>query len=466
MISCFLLVVLQSHLNACSKRLFDLSVLEEVSTEEILEELALECSFSIIFADENARAKINLLQKNIYIKQMSLDEIFHTLIKEQNLHFDFNGKILKISSLKTQTFKLSYITSIREGQSVTKASVDSRSKQNDFGGIETNTEDNVVKSLERFDFWQDIEVQLSNLLELEKENKAIIINANTGLITITGTPSQLLRAKQYIDTLRARLKKQVIIDVSIIAVSLNETHSSGINWQNFSLDFNSQNKDGTNSNLSFQSDQSGSLFVRNLGLNANVNLSSVLNFLSQNGQTKVLSNPKLVALNNQQAIISVGDTINYQVKESSKSTESGTTVSEVFNNYSIFVGILLNILPEISDDNKIMLRINPSLSSFKYPQDSRRQDTPRSIAPDTIQKKLSTVVQMDNNQTLILGGLISHDELSDENSVSFLSSIPLLGALFRSENQGRQTSEIVFIITPRIIESSSSPSLKDLGYSL
>ncbi|TKX29673.1 pilus (MSHA type) biogenesis protein MshL [Campylobacter sp. MIT 12-5580] len=466
MISCFLLVVLQSHLNACSKRLFDLSVLEEVSTEEILEELALECSFSIIFADENARAKINLLQKNIYIKQMSLDEIFHTLIKEQNLHFDFNGKILKISSLKTQTFKLSYITSIREGQSVTKASVDSRSKQNDFGGVEANTEDNVVKSLERFDFWQDIQMQLSNLLELEKENKAIIINANTGLITITGTPSQLLRAKQYIDTLRARLKKQVIIDVSIIAVSLNETHSSGINWQNFSLDFNSQNKDGTNSNLSFQSNQNGSLFVRNLGLNANVNLSSVLNFLSQNGQTKVLSNPKLVALNNQQAIISVGDTINYQVKESSKSTESGTTVSEVFNNYSIFVGILLNILPEISDDNKIMLRINPSLSSFKYPQDSRRQDTPRSIAPDTIQKKLSTVVQMDNNQTLILGGLISHDELSDENSVSFLSSIPLLGALFRSENQGRQTSEIVFIITPRIIESSSSPSLKDLGYSL
>ncbi|TQR41683.1 pilus (MSHA type) biogenesis protein MshL [Campylobacter sp. MIT 12-8780] len=458
--------MLQSHLNACSKRLFDLSVLEEVSTEEILEELALECSFSIIFADESARDKINLLQKNIYIKQMSLDEIFHTLIKEQNLHFDFNGKILKISSFKTQTFKLSYITSIREGQSVTKASVDSRSKQNDFGGIEANTEDNVVKSLERFDFWQDIEVQLANLLELEKENKAIIINANTGLITITGTPSQLLRAKQYIDTLRARLKKQVIIDVSIIAVSLNETHSSGINWQNFSLDFNSQNKDGTNSNLSFQSDQSGSLFVRNLGLNANVNLSSVLNFLSQNGQTKVLSNPKLVALNNQQAIISVGDTINYQVKESSKSTESGTTVSEVFNNYSIFVGILLNILPEISDDNKIMLRINPSLSSFKYPQDSRRQDTPRSIAPDTIQKKLSTVVQMDNNQTLILGGLISHDELSDENSVSFLSSIPLLGALFRSENQGRQTSEIVFIITPRIIESSSSPSLKDLGYSL
>ncbi|TQR25500.1 pilus (MSHA type) biogenesis protein MshL [Campylobacter sp. MIT 97-5078] len=466
MTSFFLLVVLQNHLNACSKRLFDLSVLEEVSTEEILEELALECSFSIIVADENARDKIALLQKNIHIKQMSLDEIFHTLIKEQNLHFDFNGKILKISSLKTQIFKLNYITSIREGQSVTKASVDSRSKQNDFSGVETNTEDNVVKSLERFNFWQDIQDQLSNLLELEKENKAIIINANTGLITITGTPNQLLRAKKYIDMLRARLKKQVIIDVSIIAVSLNETHSSGINWQNFSLDFNSQNKDGTNSNLGFQSNQNGNLFVKNLGLNTNVNLSSVLNFLSQNGQTKVLSNPKLVALNNQQAIISVGDTINYQVKESSKSTESGTTVSEVFNNYSIFVGILLNILPEISDDNKIMLRINPSLSSFKYPQDSRRQDIPRNIAPDTIQKKLSTVVQMDNNQTLILGGLISHDELSDENSVNFLSSIPLLGALFRSENQGKQTSEIVFIITPRIIENSSLPSLKDLGYSL
>lgn len=402
---------------------------------------------------------------------MNLAEIFNLLIKENNLHHSFDGKVLRISALRTQSFKLGYITSIREGQSITKASVDSRSRQSDFTGTneESKLEDNMIKSVERFDFWQNIEKELISLLNTQNEpfeTKGIIVNANAGLITINGTPNQLLRAQSYIQNLQNRLKKQVAINVSIIAVSLDTSHSSGINWNNFSIDFNAQNSNGTNSLISFQNNNEGNFFVKNLGFNVGLNLDSVMNFLSQNGQTKVLSSPKLVALNNQQAIISVGDTINYQVKESSKSTDSGTTVSEIYNNYSIFIGILLNILPEISDDGKVMLRISPSLSSFKYPQDNRRQNEPRVIAPDTIQKKLSTVVQMENNQTLVLGGLISRNESVEESSVNVLSKIPLLGGLFRGSVQNQNATEIVFIITPLIIDNNNVPSLEDLGFSL
>lgn len=402
---------------------------------------------------------------------MNLSEIFNLLIKENNLHHSFDGKVLRISALRTQSFKLGYITSIREGQSITKASVDSRSRQSDFTGTneESKLEDNMIKSLERFDFWQNIEKELINLLNTQNEPfeaKSIVVNANAGLITINGTPNQLQRVQSYIQNLQNRLKKQVAINVSIIAVSLDESHSSGINWNNFSIDFNAQNSNGTNSLISFQNTNEGNFFVKNLGFNVGLNLDSVMNFLSQNGQTKVLSSPKLVALNNQQAIISVGDTINYQVKESSKSTDSGTTVSEIYNNYSIFIGILLNILPEISDDGKVMLRISPSLSNFKYPQDNRRQNEPRVIAPDTIQKKLSTVVQMENNQTLVLGGLISRNESVEESSVNVLSKIPLLGGLFRGSTQNQDATEIVFIITPLIIDNNNVPSLEDLGFSL
>lgn len=429
------------------------------------------CAFSIVLKDDLSKTKISSLTKNINIKQMNLAEIFNLLIKENNLHHSFDGKVLRISAIRTQTFKLGYITSVREGQSITKASVDSRSKQSDFTATneESTLDDNMIKSLERFDFWQNIEKELLTLLNTQNEpfeTKGIIVNANTGLITISGTPNQLLRAQNYIQNLQNRLKKQVAINVSIIAVSLDTSHSSGINWQNFTINFNSQNKDSTNSLISFENTNEGNFFVKNLGFNVGLNLDSVMNFLSQNGQTKVLSSPKLVALNNQQAIISVGDTINYQVKESSKSTDSGTTVSEIYNNYSIFIGILLNILPEISDDGKVMLRISPSLSSFKYPQDNRRQNEPRVIAPDTIQKKLSTVVQMENNQTLILGGLISEDESIDESSVNVLSKIPLLGALFKGKTQSKNTTEIVFIITPLIIDNANLPSLQDLGFTV
>lgn len=235
----------------------------------------------------------------------------------------------------------------------------------------------------------------------------------------------------------------------------------GSNWQNFNIGLNSQTSDNTNS---FMQIQNGQGFVKNLGLRANLNFDSIVNFLSQSGKTSVLSNPKLMALNNQQAIISIGDTVNYQVKESSKGTENGTTVSESYSNYSIFIGILLNILSEISDDGKIMLRINPSLSDFKYPEDNKRQKEPRTIAPDTIQKKLSSVVQVENNQTLILGGLISHNRSQNDNSVNFLSKIPILGSLFRSEDENSNITEIVFIITPSIVDNTHIPSLRELGF--
>lgn len=81
------------------------------------------------------------------------------------------------------------------------------------------------------------------------------------------------------------LKKQVIIDVGIIAVNLNENHSSGINWQNFNLDFASTTQNGQNSFIQLQSGQG---FVKNLGLRVNINFTSVLNFLSQNGKNFTL----------------------------------------------------------------------------------------------------------------------------------------------------------------------------------
>lgn len=448
----------------CTSKGFNLVLLEETRTLEILEQFSSLCAFSVLFKDEKAKSRLGL-NDALNIKNAGLKEIFDLLIKEKNLHYDFNGRVLKIASLKTQTFKLHYITSIREGQSIIKASVDARARQS-LSESQDAQNDNMIVSVEKFDFWQDIEKELVLLLQSEGEEAfAPIINENTGLITLSGTQSQLQRASLYIKNLQERLKKQVAIDVNIIAVSLDKAHSTGINWQNFSLSFNSTNASGAPSSLSYQnSNASGGLMVRNLGFSAGINLNSIINFLNTNGKSKVLSNPKLMALNNQQAIISVGDTINYQVKESSKSSDSGTTVSEVYNNYSIFVGILLNILPEIADDGKIILRISPSLSSFKYPQDSRRQETPRTIAPDTVQKKLSTVVQMENNQTLILGGLISHQDANTQSEVKGLARVPLLGGLFRGKEESSSVTEIVFIIKPLIIENANTPSLRDLGF--
>ena len=200
----------------------------------------------------------------------------------------------------------------------------------------------------------------------------------------------------------------------------------------------------------------------------NINLDGVINFLDTTGTTRVVSSPKIMTMNNQQALISVGDNINYQILNAVTGLETGFLTLDV-EQYSTFIGILLNLLPEISDDGKIMLRINPSLNGFKYQEDNLRQTTPRTIAPDTMQKKLSSVVHINSGDTVVLGGLISQQSGDGTTKVPGLSSIPVLGYLFKSEKKVLINTELVFIITPRIVDidegNKVKDSLKSLGFS-
>jgi general secretion pathway protein D len=112
-----------------------------------------------------------------------------------------------------------------------------------------------------------------------------------------------------------------------------------------------------------------------------------------------------------------------------------------------------------------MLRINPSISSFKYEEDDARQE--RVMAPDTTEKKLSTVAKVKSGDTIILGGLIENFTGLTNTKVPLLGDLPILGHAFKSTKNVSRSSELVFVITPRIIgaETKHVQTLKDLGFS-
>ena len=505
-----------ANANSCEKRVFNLKINEQVSVQEILTQLSDMCHFSVVTKDQFAKDAISEPLFGINIKDKTLNEIFSLLLSEKDMSYTFSQDILKISSLQTKTFKIDYITSVREGTAITKASVDSApievGDEKEDGGEKDITKgggklDNIIRTVEKFDFWEKLDTEIKAILNNTTESIVApdpIINANAGLVTVTGTAAQLKRVSEYIKDIQERLKKQVVIDVSIISVELANSYTKGVDWSKFNIGFKtglysrpivsgitesiSQDANGnpittrTNTyslipaNDLFWSNRGNGLgggFSQSMNLIAgfNFNLDGVLNFLETNGKTKVISSPKITTLNNQQALISVGDNVNYRVQEESQNNNAlngRTTIT--YKQYSVFIGILLNILPEVSDDNKIMLRINPSLSSFKYNEDDVRQSTTiREIAPDTIQKKLSTVVQVNSGDTIVLGGLIAQSKGKENTKVPFLGDIPVLGHAFKSTKDNIRTTELVFIITPRIVDvSNAAPinqSLKDLGFS-
>ena len=476
--------------NGCEKRVFNLKINEQVSVQEILTQLSDMCHFSIVTKDQFAKDAISEPLFGINIKDKTLNEIFSLLLSEKDMSYTFYQDILKISSLQTKTFKIDYITSVREGTAITKASVDSApievgdEKQDD--GEKDITKgggklDNVIRTVEKFDFWEKLDTEIKAILNNTTESIVApdpIINANAGLVTVTGTAAQLRRVSDYIKDIQERLKKQVVIDVSIISVELANSYTKGVDWSKFNIGFKTglynrtvvtgvtetvgQDAAGNPTttlsrtygmipaNDLFWSNRGNGLgggFSQSMNLIAgfNFNLDGVLNFLETNGRTKVVSSPKITTLNNQQALISVGDNVNYRVQEESQNNNAlngKTTIT--YKQYSVFIGILLNILPEVSDDI-------------------------REIAPDTIQKKLSTVVQVNSGDTIVLGGLIAQSKGKENTKVPFLGDIPVLGHAFKSTKDNLRTTELVFIITPRIVDTSNTApinqSLKDLGFS-
>ena len=477
----------------CNNRALSITTIETISIKEILDQLSGECGFSVVIkaGDKDATQTLSSTVSSLNIKGLTLHEIFNILLSQNDLIYSFRKNILNISSVDTRIFKVDYITSIREGRAVVKASADSAPIQlDDTTNTNTNTDtknqENIIETTEKFDFWERMAGEIEAIMNNGKEGfKAPlpVVNSNAGLVSVTGTKAQLERVQEYISKLNKSLKKQVMIDVRIVSVDLNNEYQRGVDWSKFDLSFNSYlgGNPATPSQFTFGrwNDTHTAWDIVTPSMNpirggfilqgaVNINLEGVINFLDTTGTTRVVSSPKIMTMNNQQALISVGDNINYQIINSVANNETGTTNVDV-EQYSTFIGILLNLLPEISDDGKIMLRINPSLNTFKYKEDNIRQNTPRTIAPDTMQKKLSSVVHINSGDTVVLGGLISQESGNGTTKVLGLSSIPVLGNLFKSEKKLLVNTELVFIITPRIVDIDEGNNLKDslksLGFS-
>ncbi|WP_103638599.1 pilus (MSHA type) biogenesis protein MshL [Campylobacter concisus] len=484
----FLATPIMAKPSTCLSKNFSMKITDDISLGDVLNQLSEMCDFSIVAKDAYSKKELDDKVFGVNIRNMSLSEVFDLLLNEKNLSYEFSNNVLKISSLQTKIFKIDYITSIREGTAITKASVDAspsevgNSSSSDTSSNDIKNENNLIRTTEKFDFWEKLDAELKAILNNSSEHITApdpIINQNAGLITVTATPSQLKRVEKYIAEMQRRLKKQVIIDVSIIAVDLNNEYKQGVDWSKFELGFNTYigNPGSNTSSSATWTNKSNSLsdgFGRTLNIAANLNFSinGMINFLETNGKAKVVSSPKVTTLNNQQALISVGDNINYRVQEQTDSGNSNSDrLTTTYKQYSVFIGILLNLLPEVSDNNKIMLRINPSLSSFKYAEDDTRgQNTSiREIAPDTVQKKLSTVVQVNSGDTIILGGLIGQTKNKQNTAVPLLADIPLIGNVFKSTRDGIRTTELIFVITPRVVDLEDpkpvKQSLKDLGFS-
>ncbi len=487
-----MLTTLPAKANSCESQLFTATLNSALTIADVIENLADECGLTLIVKDSEAKKRLADKLYYVSLKNASLDEFLDTVLIENDISYILEDSKLEISYLNTQTFKLHYISGDRKGKSNAHVTIANSGKASSggssgSGGENTGSKTGVsIESSDDFTFWSKIEKEIHTLLNRpEDDYKAPtpIINPEAGMITVTGTARQLNRVSSYINELTKQLKSQVLIDVQILSVTFDDSYSTGVDWnqlysfQNMAIASASMLQNNISS-LTSATDggdlaisditsasgsdpkHSGAIITR-----GSVKINNIIKFLKTQGDVKSISNPKILTLNNQPALISVGNELFYKIQSTSLlqgssgggSQQTGETID------SVFAGILLDITPEISDDGSVTLKINPSISDTLNTV-SRDGDGSRNIPPDLSRKQISSVVTLEDGQHVILGGLISSKTGTKISKVPLLGDLPLLEHLFKHEVKIENVDELVLIITPHIIKTNTELSLEDLGY--
>ena len=482
-------MLLTSSLSAdCTYQLFSISSINGTQINEFVDQLSDECSFSVIVTDPEAEKLLNKELNKTNLKNLTIDEVLDLVLKENNLFYKLENNILHISYLVTKTFDIDYIITTRKSTGTTNVTLSSKSGVSDSsGGTDTSetsaneSESGIsVETTDEVSFWDELDMELQAVLNRPEDDysaDAPIINKTAGLVTVSATPRQLTRLEAYLIDLQRKVKAQVLIDVKLLGVTLDNRHETGVDWsqlyalQNFQLTTNhllTRNVDTVTDGAITTFGAVGKTDSHAVNIIGSGKLNEVIKFLKTQGNVKSISNPKILTLNNQPALISVGSEYFYKIKNTTQQQSSGGGVASTLENdvvNSVFAGILLDITPEIDDNGLITLKVNPSLSETRQDITADDDGSTRDVPPDLNRRQLSSVVSVKDGERVILGGLIQSKDSINENKIPFLGDIPILGWLFKYEEKINTIEELVIVIEPHIVKDGKQTiSLSDLGY--
>ena len=488
----------------CSFELFSISSTKNTKIIDFLEQLSDECQFTIIITDPYAEKSLSRTLNKTHLKNLTINEVLNIILNENNLSYTLENNLLKISYLTTKIFSIDYILSTRSSTTKTDITLSSSSAatQGAAGGMQagggavgqtggaqggggsTSESGVTIESTDEVKFWEELDLELQSVVNRPHDvyvADAPIINKNAGLVTVTATIKQMQRLQDYLKQLQEKVQLQVLIDVQILSVTMKEGTSTGVDWsqlyklQNMILSADviaAQNvSEFTDTAITTAATTGAGESIAGTSslfkATGTATLSEVIKFLNTQGDVSAISNPKVLTLNNQPALITVGTEFFYKIESSTQQQGTGGGVASTTQNdlvQSVFAGILLDITPEIAEDKTITLKINPSVSETTQDM-SATSSANRTMPPDLDRRQLSSVVTVKDGSRIILGGLINTKSTASSNQVPLLGDIPILGNLFKYEETAKNIQELIIIIEPHIINKENTGiSLKDLGY--
>jgi len=310
----------------------------------------------------------------------------------------------------------------------------------------------------------------------------VIANPETGVISVRATHKQHQKVQGFIDAVMARASKQVLIEATIVEVQLSDSFQAGIDWSRinnqasnngfvFGQTLGSKGLNFNPTTGALSAGQQNALGVQsNAGLVAGYlnpvsaigNIAASITLLKKFGDTKVLSSPKLMVLNNQTAVLKVVNNLVYFTVQAQQSQGAvgGTVLSTVTTTpNTVPVGVVMSVTPQINQLGRVNINVRPTISSVVgYKQDPNPNLTIPSLIPEIQVREMESVLQINSGNTAVLGGLMQDEIQRNRDKVPGLSELPVLGNAFVGKNDANRKTELVIFLRPTVIQNASLDS--------
>ena len=459
-----------------------LSITEEIDIKDVMLELARLADLELAL-DPNISGGIILS-----VNERPVTKVIEMVSDLAGLRHEVEDGILKV--LKDDPYLINYSVDFLN---IVRSSSGSVSVSSSSGSdTVTSGSSNSIEMSYDGDLWKSIEENIIAILEAnlhslnvnaessqgnnnnqQNQNQGptsyYTINKQAGIISIMSDSRKHKAIKKYLDGIRASMSAQVLIEAKIVEVKLNEGYGSGVDWRKL---FRSETKTG-NPN-SGPPDYSAPSFIKGPVGTAfsfrNGDISGIMTFLETFGTTRTLQNPRVLAMNNQQAVITFAENKPYytvkgtlqQVNNNNNNNNNNNTPIAIESElHTLPIGIVLSLQPSINMQTKeITMSIRPSLTVAGDPVKDPAAEVlleqagvkeGNSAVPSVEVREMDTILKIKSGDVMVIGGMIKHSDQVEESGMPFMKDIPIFGNAFKKKGHYSEVQETVILIRATII---------------
>lgn len=455
-------------------------VVNDVPIRELLFSMARDARLNLdIGSDIDGNVTMNAIDQ-------TLPKILDRISRQTNIRYQLLDNTLRVQADTPflKTYSISYLNISRRSEGTVEVSSQIQSTgtgnvQGGQGGASSgqsgNDSSSVVQNRSDNHFWKTLTMNVAAMIgqpvkasgdDDVQTGDNIIVNKESGMIAVKATAKQHSQIQAFIDKVLDSVQRQVLIEATIAEVKLSDRYQAGIDWSLVTSD----PKTTTTQDLLGGNLASTPFFSFNIADTINGDpLNVTLKALETFGDVKVLSSPKVMAINNQSALLKVVDnevyfTTDVEAVPGSVNQNAFFTVDTDVN--TVPVGFVMSVTPFIDSNEVVTLNVRPTISRIidfvADPNPVLAEAGVTSEIPVIQVREIESVLKIENGDTAVIGGLMQDQIDKSTTGVPILSSIPLLGTLFSYRDDTYVKSELVIFIRPVVTQDASlAGDLKD-----